>query len=158
MAKKYDRKIIRSKNEFEERVIEIYCDANTDEKIWEIYYEDGVVTQMRIHLDDDDKSLKNKTLIISKTHFKENVHLSYERHFIRNGRDVVEEFTNDEMSFYFETERVDNFEICCGFSPEGQLFSVTKTEFDQSGKPIQLDDYVHCDDGSVSFSSQAIED
>ncbi len=121
----------------------------------ELYYEDGVVTQMRIHLADADETVKNKTLIISKTHFKENVHLSYERHFTRNEREVVEEYSNDEMAFYFETERKDGFEICTGFYPDGSLFFVEKTSYNSLGKAISRDNYIHCENGTVSFDTYA---
>lgn len=97
-------------------------------KPYQFFYDYGKPTQLRSHLEDDDPLVKNNKIIIDTYgRFRAPVLLSYEKHFTRNGKKVVEYYTNEIMDTYFETEDFGNgIFIEKGYGSEGGLFYYRK--------------------------------
>jgi len=110
------------------------------------------VNQIRIQLEDDDPQIKNKILIISKGVFLNPVILSYEKHFIRNGKEVVEYYEDDVLDSYFESNKEDNIQIIEGFGSDGTLFSREIKHFNKS-KHFKSDIMIHNADGTTLYQT-----
>ena len=130
---------------FDEDYIEFY-DSKTDKRTLELVYMDGKIYLIRIYLDDIDKEIKNKILLFNKK--LSEVFLCYEKHFQRNGKEVIEEYLNDELGTYYETEHLKNSKITKGFSASGDMFFREIIEYDKEGNEISEESLVYNDDGT----------
>jgi hypothetical protein len=110
------------------------------------------VDQIRIHLDDDDPEVTNKTLIINKGVFNKPVFLSYEKHCIRNGKEVIEYYEDDVLISYYETIKVNKIHTVEGFGPDGTLFSREIKYFDNSNH-YKSDIMIHNADGTTLYQT-----
>jgi len=118
------------------------------DKQYMIFYDDGKPTQLRIFLGDSDPLVKNKMLIFSKVHFKVPIHLSYERHFERDGKKVVEYYTDDELWMYDETDEEEkNMFKTRVYDSSSDLFGLTKYQI-SDGYKITLEDWVINEEGT----------
>ena len=125
-----------------------FFDSETDTKTMEWLYEDGEIFQIRIFLNDPDKTVKNKMLIFNKRPFIRRVVNSHERHFQRDGKDVVEYYSEDELWMYSETERKGQLEICKCYGDDGEMFSREIIEYDKDGNEISEESLVYNADGT----------
>jgi len=114
----------------------------------EFFYDDGAITQIRLYLKDSNPQIRNKKLIISKSHFKDFVTLFHERHFNQDDKKIVEYYSNNVMDSYFVTEKTTDCKITRGFSPDGKMFSREKIEFNNQGKPITEEQLIYNADGT----------
>jgi len=74
--------------------------------------------------------------------------LSYERHFERDGKSVVEYYTDDELWMYDETAEEDkNIFTTRVYDPSGDLFALTKYQI-SDGYKITLEDWVINEEGT----------
>lgn len=116
----------------------------------EFFYDDGEITQIRFHLKDSNPQIRNKKLIVSKSHFKDFVSLFHERHFNKDDQKIIEYYSNNVLDSYFVTEKTTDYKITRGFSPDGKMFSQEKIEFDNQGKPITEEQLIYNADGTTT--------
>jgi hypothetical protein len=104
--------------------------------------------QFRFHLEDDDPEVKNKMLIISRGYFTMPVQLFYDRHYKRGNKTVVENYLNDELTMYFETEAIKYFYVTKGYGADGGLFTIKKFEI-ENGHEVRERVIVYNSEGGV---------
>jgi hypothetical protein len=136
----------KNNNEIKNSFLSFIGSENKDNV--EFFHDDGEITQIRFNLTESNPQILNKKLIISKSHFKNFVTLFHERHFNKNGRKIIEYFSDNVLDFYFVTEKTMDYRITEGFSPDGKMFSREKIEFDNQGKPITEEQLIYNADGT----------
>ena len=80
------------------------------------------ITQVQIQLTDINPQVKNKKIIISTYEFKDLITFFYEKHFIRNGKNIREHYTNNKLENYYEIERIEGIEITKGYGANDLLY------------------------------------
>lgn len=108
--------------------------------------------QIRFICKDIDPQVKNKKLILSRGYFHTPCFLSYEKHFTRDGKSVVECYTDDILDMYFETTHKGNMEIVEGFGAAGDLFHREIKHF-ENGKHFKSEIMVLNADGNISYQT-----
>ena len=117
---------------------------------YELFYDDeGHVSQLRLHLKDEDPEIKNKCICVSKIHFKELVTLFYQRHKTEGDKKIIEYYYNDSLDIYSETTTIHSIEVTRFFTAQGFLFSIEKTYFDTSGNLKSAYCYLQNDEGRL---------
>lgn len=123
----------------------------------ELVYEDGEITQLRFHFDDDDKTISDKVLYVDPRRFKPRYAFSYTRKSIINGIKKIECFSDDEMTSYSLEERTDEFKLTQIFTPEDLLIDERKVFYNERGIPYRIVDWTRGAKGeSDSFSDSKI--
>ena len=117
---------------------------------YELFYDDeGQVTQLRLHLKDDDPEIRKKILFISVKTFTEPVFLLYEKHKTEGDKKIIEYYYNDNLDTYTETTKINSIEVTRFFNANGLMFSIDKTYFDTSGKIKCAQRYLQNDEGKL---------
>ncbi|MBF8151307.1 hypothetical protein ITJ86_15475 [Winogradskyella sp. F6397] len=83
----------------------------------------------------NDKTVRNIKGYINSPSFVPKSVLLYEKHFIRNNKDVIEYYLNHELDSYFETQTLKYFIISRGFGKDHTLFTTEVTYLNKRGKP-----------------------
>lgn len=104
--------------------------------------------QICYNSEDPNPQIKNKKFILNKGYSLLPCMLTYEKHFTRNDKKVVEYYTNDILDTYFETTRKGNMEIVEGFGAAGGLFTREKKHF-KDGKHIKSEIRIQNADGTT---------
>ena len=150
--------LTRAESKDDNQVFTHFCDSSNN-KIIEIQHENGKLKHMWIHLQDSDKKIKNKTLVFSidSAFTRLNVYLLFEKHFIRNGKKVIEEYTNDELIAYFEEEKTKQFKTTIGYNKDGKMFHKEVYEYNEQGKALSFEETVTSIDGDDYYHKEEYE-
>lgn len=94
------------------------------------------ITQVQIQLTDTNPQIRNKKVIISTYEFKGLITFFYEKHFIRNRKNIREHYTNDELESYYEIEIIAGVEITKGYGANDLIFFTEVIDF--NSKPPKI--------------------
>jgi len=76
--------------------------------------------------------------------------LTYEKHFYRNGKKILEYYIDHKLTCFFETVTTSDYKITEGFSSEGEMFTREKIEYNSQGKPITEERLIYNADGTTT--------
>ena len=109
----------------------------------ELFYNEGKIDQLRFHFDDEDPSIKNKTLSLSPTIFKGGFNFSFDKVIdLGDGRIKTESYDSDEeLWMYNIVERTPEYRITRLFYKDDTLISEKKVFYNKKGIPYRIKNY-----------------
>lgn len=105
-----------------------------------MFYSDGKIDQLRFHLEDEDPTIKNKTLSLSPTIFKGGYNFSYDKIIdLGNGRVKTESYdNNEELWMYNIVEKTLEYKKTSIFWKDGELAEERKVFYNEKGIPYRI--------------------
>lgn len=125
-----------------------YLDSKNKE-VLNLFFENNDLKQLQIILVDENPQIKNKTLIIKPKQKNNVISSSHEKHFRREGKEIIEYYYDDILDHYAEIVRLDNIKKIECFGQNGKFISRIIIEYDNNGKPIKEKQHIKNLDGSV---------
>lgn len=116
-----------------------------------LFFEDGIVYQVRIYLEDDDPNIFDKKLIVSTKQFKLRKFITYKKCYENNGQGITEYYTNNSLDSKFIVQRGLNKKTTLGFSSCGDLFYKEWIQYLDSGEIKNKSSMVYNLDGTITM-------
>ena len=109
----------------------------------ELFYNEGKIDQLRFHFDDEDPSIKNKTLSLSPTIFTGGYNFSFDKVIdLGDGRIKTESYDrNEELWMYNIVERTPEYRLTKLFYKDDTLISEEKVFYNKKGIPYRIKNY-----------------
>jgi hypothetical protein len=110
-----------------------------------------------MYLDDEDKTILNKSLVFDELRFKEHkFHLTYERNYVKDGEIYNEYYFNDELDTYSITRRTNKKKVILLYSKEGVMFETTKIYYNRFKQAYKKEVYQPFSEGQEHYDSYLI--
>ena len=128
----------------------LYKDSQGNVKL-KLFFQEGIVTQVRVYLEDDNPEVSEKVLIISNTHFKSFKHISLKKKYRENGAEITEYYIDNILQSRFITKKSLLKKEVLGIGLNEKIFYKEIECYDKSGDIVNRHATVYNADGTLTM-------